>query len=213
MDQSITESVTRITIGHRQSYYSQARDVRQSSSYPVGISSSSCWTLFWRSVKIHLHGAAFFDTDAGSWNQSSEGTGTCTANIIAAYNLTCWTFWNECCHSPEVAWIVVWIVWLIQLKHMSLRLLENVKYSNSWQFVKSKLTFPAWISINAHTTSISVSIISTWWRHQMETLSALLAICAGNSPVPGEFPTQRLVTRSFDVYFDLRPDKRLGKQS
>ena len=26
-----------------------------------------------------------------------------------------------------------------------------------------------------------------WWRHQMETYSALLAICAGNSPVPGEF--------------------------
>ena len=52
-----------------------------------------------------------------------------------------------------------------------------------------------------------------WWRHQMETFSAPLAICAGNSPVPGEFPTQRPVTRSFDVYFDLRPNKRLSKQS
>ena len=51
-----------------------------------------------------------------------------------------------------------------------------------------------------------------WWRHQMETFSALLAICAGNSPVPGEFPTQRPVTRSFDVFFDLRPKKRLSKQ-
>ena len=38
----------------------------------------------------------------------------------------------------------------------------------------------------------------------METFSALLAICAGNSPVPGEFPLQRPVTRSFDVFFDLR---------
>ena len=47
----------------------------------------------------------------------------------------------------------------------------------------------------------------------METFSALLAICAGNSPVPGEFPTQRPVTRSFDVYFDLRLNKRLCKQS
>ena len=27
-----------------------------------------------------------------------------------------------------------------------------------------------------------------WWRHQMETFSALLAICAGNSPVTGESP-------------------------
>ena len=52
-----------------------------------------------------------------------------------------------------------------------------------------------------------------WWRHQMETFSALLAICAGNSPVPGEFPTQRPVTRSFDVYFDLRPNKWLSKES
>ena len=52
-----------------------------------------------------------------------------------------------------------------------------------------------------------------WWRDQMETFAALLAICAGNSPVPGEFTTQRPVTRSFDVYFDLRPNKRLSKLS
>ena len=48
---------------------------------------------------------------------------------------------------------------------------------------------------------------------QMETFSALLAICAGNSPVPGEFPAQRPATRRFDVFFDLRLNKRLSKQS
>ena len=53
----------------------------------------------------------------------------------------------------------------------------------------------------------------SWWRHQMETFSALLAICAGKSPVPGEFPARRPVTRSFDVFFDLRLNKRLSKQS
>ena len=47
----------------------------------------------------------------------------------------------------------------------------------------------------------------------MKIFSALLAICAGNSPVPGEFLAQRPVTRSFDVFFDLRPNKRLSKQS
>ena len=46
----------------------------------------------------------------------------------------------------------------------------------------------------------------------METFSALLAIRAGNSPVSGEFPAQRPVTRSFDVFFDLRLNKRLSKQ-
>ena len=63
-----------------------------------------------------------------------------------------------------------------------------------------KETLPRWYFIS-------------WWRHQMETFSALLAIFAGNSPVPGEFPTQRPVTRSFDVYFDPRLNKRLCKQS
>ena len=46
----------------------------------------------------------------------------------------------------------------------------------------------------------------------MEAFSALLAICAGNSPVPGEFPTQRPVTRSFDVFLDRRLNNRLSKQ-
>ena len=50
-------------------------------------------------------------------------------------------------------------------------------------------------------------------RHQMETFPALLAICAGNTPVTGEFPAQRLVTRSFDVIFDLHLNKMLSKQS
>ena len=32
--------------------------------------------------------------------------------------------------------------------------------------------------------------LPTWWRHQMETCSALLALCAGNSRVTGELPLQ-----------------------
>ena len=47
----------------------------------------------------------------------------------------------------------------------------------------------------------------------MESFSALLALCVGNSPVPGEFPSQRPLTRSFDVIFDLRLNKRLSNQA
>ena len=47
----------------------------------------------------------------------------------------------------------------------------------------------------------------------METFSSLLALCVGNSPVTGGFPSRRPVTRSFDVFFDLRLNKRLSKQS
>ena len=47
----------------------------------------------------------------------------------------------------------------------------------------------------------------------MDTFSALLALCAGNSPVPPEFASQRPVTRNFKVVFDLYLIKRLSKQS
>ena len=52
----------------------------------------------------------------------------------------------------------------------------------------------------------------SWWRHQMEIYSVLLAICVGNSPVTGEFPAQRPVTRSCVDLFDLRLSQRLSKQ-
>ena len=55
---------------------------------------------------------------------------------------------------------------------------------------------------------IWIKQILPWWRrHQMETFSALLDICAG------EFPAQRLVTWSLDVFFDLPTNKQLSKQS
>ena len=42
----------------------------------------------------------------------------------------------------------------------------------------------------------------------METFSALLAICVGNSPASGEFHVQRPVSRSFDIFCDLRLNNR-----
>ena len=57
------------------------------------------------------------------------------------------------------------------------------------------------------------ALILLWWRHQMETFSALLALCAGNSPVTGEFPSHRPAPRSFSVFFDLRLNRRLSKQT
>ena len=47
----------------------------------------------------------------------------------------------------------------------------------------------------------------------MKTFAALLDICAGNSRVIGEFPALKPVTRSFDVFFDMGVNKRLGEQS
>ena len=63
---------------------------------------------------------------------------------------------------------------------------------------------------NMHTILCYFSVV-TWW-HQMEAFSTLLVICAENSPLTSEFPAQRLVTRSFDVFFNLGLNKRLSKQ-
>ena len=54
-------------------------------------------------------------------------------------------------------------------------------------------------------------ICGSWWRHQMETFSVLLALCVGNSPVTGEFSAQRPLTRSFNVFFDLRQNEQLSR--
>ena len=70
-----------------------------------------------------------------------------------------------------------------------------------------------WIEIPLKYLKLWKDGLAAWWRHQMETFPALLAFCARNSQLIGEFPSQRPVMRSFDVFFDLRLNKRLSKQS
>ena len=61
-----------------------------------------------------------------------------------------------------------------------------------------------YIEVGCSCTRFTHCCVFSWWCHQMETFSASLDICAGNSPVHGEFPAKRPVTRSSDVFFDLR---------
>ena len=56
------------------------------------------------------------------------------------------------------------------------------------------------------------SVMCPWWRHPMETFTALLAFCEGNLPVTGGFPSQNPVTRILDAFFDLCLNKWLSKQ-
>ena len=72
--------------------------------------------------------------------------------------------------------------------------------------------FSANVVLPRHSFGVSV-VTTTWWRYQTETISAILALCAGNPSVIGEFPSQRPVTRSFAVFFDMRLNKQLSKQS
>ena len=50
----------------------------------------------------------------------------------------------------------------------------------------------------------------SWWRHRIGTSSALLALYEGIHRSPVDSPSQRPVTRSFDVFFDVLRNKRLS---
>ena len=92
---------------------------------------------------------------------------------------------------------------------MLCRLEQWHQYARHWLCLRRRILG----TVEMTPLNMGVFVIVPWLRHQMETFSALLALCAGNSPVTGEFPSQRPVTRSFDVFFDLRLNKRLSKQS
>ena len=92
------------------------------------------------------------------------------------------------------------------------------KASESHRIVNCSLTVLNFQRFGAgYNTMQSLEVPEDWfdawsrWR-QLETFSALLALCEhgeGNSPITGQFPSQRLVTRCLDVFIDLR----LSKQS
>ena len=81
-------------------------------------------------------------------------------------------------------------------------------------FVLALMPWPKCVGLNVLTSQGSFWVCAqpTWWRHQMKTFSALLALCARSSRVTGEFSWQRPVTRSFDVFFDLSLNKWLSKR-
>ena len=84
----------------------------------------------------------------------------------------------------------------------------------NFQYVTSKCIVVIFRPAHAaHLMKNSCNLCVAIWRHQMDAFSALLVLCARNSPVTGEFPAQRPVTRSFDVFFDLPLSQKLSKQS
>ena len=128
-------------------------------------------------------------------------TGLCEGNspfptqkTSYAENISIW--WRH--HDPVAEWIHTMIT--------------------SWHGNAFRLTGPLCEGSAHVTTGLSSQKVSNvelgyfpWWRHQMERFFALLTLCAGNSPVTIEFPSQWPVTQSFDVFFDLRLEEQSSK--
>ena len=80
-------------------------------------------------------------------------------------------------------------------------------FNSRFYFSREKLILACPHLASNHFCSELWLLNKTWWRHQMETFSPLLALCDGNPPVTDGFPPQRPVTRSFDVFFWSAPEQ------
>ena len=76
----------------------------------------------------------------------------------------------------------------------------NIAFDDAWA---TDVTKPS-----MHTILASWNI-TTWWCHHMEALSTQLALCVGNPPVTGGFPSQRPVMWTFDVSLVKLLDKEM----
>ena len=80
-----------------------------------------------------------------------------------------------------------------------------VLFLNVFIAIDTKIDTCCWNDASTTRIWMSHATKQSLWRHQMEKVSALPVLCAGNSPVTGEFPSQRPVTRSFDVFLWSAP--------
>ena len=95
--------------------------------------------------------------------------------------------WSDCYSIPHclicvfISLTMLWSIARLPLRHhITVTSHEYHDVSNPW-----KLNC---LSKNLFSQTGSGNHQMTWWRHQMETFSALLALCAGNSPVPVNSP-------------------------
>ena len=121
---------------------------------------------------------------------------------------------------------------LIEINQINLFHLHEIEFNDSLTFCHTdwvQWKLQPWSNVSGISTletvrtagsmlriSLSTAVSQsreTRWRHQMEAFSVLLALCAGNAPVTGEFPSKRPLTQSFIVFFDLHLNERLSKQS
>ena len=89
------------------------------------------------------------------------------------------------CHPDVVTWYILFLV--INLAHLAFMTYRTYPFQFSPQYTAI---------YNKHFAPFNVS---SWWRHQMEALFALLDLRVGNSPVTGEFPSQSANNTDVDV--------------
>ena len=73
----------------------------------------------------------------------------------------------------------------VKIRHIKqgIIILRDIKiYANTYVWTQLR-TMKSYVKLTSCPSE--THLILTWWRHQMESFSALLIFCAGNSPVTG----------------------------
>ena len=82
-------------------------------------------------------------------------------------------------------------------------------FASWWQLNQLDLCVLQKLQVNGYIFNLPLYDDVIKWKH----FPRYWPFVRGNSPIPGEFPAHRPVTRSFDFLFDLRLHKWLSKQS
>ena len=168
-----------------------------------------------RLIELATNGDCWLQCDSPLSNPNDHIGNSCDINLD---NHTMMYFYRQYSKTIDECLIInlfygmYYCLCMIMFTNISFFIIFHLKGCLSWYFSRYFSNLFQSLALTIFTDGAPYSLLYDdviKWKH----FPRLLAICAGNSPVPGEFPTQRPVTRSFDVYFDLRPEKRLSKQS
>ena len=98
-----------------------------------------------------------------------------------------------------------WKFWQVTNKPSNEHTCQNCKF---WQVIKHAVDY-YWLMAKVEPDQTQYNCMMTSSNGNIFRVTGPLC---GEFTGPGEFPAQRPVTRRFDVFFDLRPNKRLSKQ-
>ena len=126
-------------------------------------------------------------------------------HLMCTMSFSCPDVWLDYMINSAI-WQNAFFSWAFQHSHVKLKIMGTLKFESNFLaskhymtkiwFNSVKTSFPGMCTLLVDYYLCLVDI--SWWCNQMETFSALLVLCAGNSPVTLEFPSQRPVTRGFD---------------
>ena len=112
--------------------------------------------------------------------------------------------------------------WLVAWRHQAITWtnidLSSMVFCYLPQFLRKYprvLGFNEYVNWSNHTIYLKITF-EAWWHHQVETFSALLAICAVNSPIITHhrwIPLTKAIDTELWCFFYLHLNKRLSEQS